>query len=268
MPAMSASLPIDGLAMAEQRRLLISPDRLVASGGGLLLTAAERHYLERVLRLRAGDGFTVIDGVGGLCEARLQAAGLAHLGPSQPSAPLPGPRLCLLAALVRRDFDLLLRMATELGVDRLVPLQADRSPPAPPAGRGPRWESVVREACEQCERLWLPQLAAVTSARSALAAAAAPQERRWLCVTRRMGIPSLLDELGQADPTGDAAWLIACGPEGGWSGEEESQALAAGWTPVSLGPTILRSSTAAVAALTLLSQFRVSAPPAGRRQDP
>lgn len=253
--------------MAEQRRLLIPSVRLGARGGDLVLTDAERHYLERVLRLRCGDGFTVIDGVGGLWEARLQTAGLAELGPPQPPIPAPRPQLGLLAALVRRDFDVLLRMATELGVDRLVPLQADRSPPATPADRAPRWGSLLREACEQCERLWLPQLEPVTPARSALGVAAGPQERRWLCLTRREGIPLLLDELRLADPVADGAWLVACGPEGGWSPDEEALALAAGWQPVGLGPTILRSSTAAVAALTLLSQFRVSDRPAGRRQD-
>jgi 16S rRNA (uracil1498-N3)-methyltransferase len=268
MPAMSASSPTEAVAMAEQRRLLIPPDRLRVSQGALPLTEAERHYLERVLRLRPGDGFTVIDGVGGLRQARLQAGGLADLGPSQEPAPVPRPQLGLLASLVRRDFDVLLRMATELGVDRLVPLQADRSPPASPAGRSSRWESLLREASEQCERLWLPQLADVSTARSALAAAAAPNERRWICLTRRVGIPSLLDELLQVDPAADGAWLIACGPEGGWTPEEETGALAAGWQPVALGPTILRSSTAAVAALTLVSQFRFSGCPAGRRQGP
>ena len=254
--------------MAEQRRLLIPSDRLGASPAALSLTEAERHYLERVLRLRAGDGFTVIDGVGGLRQAWLQTGGLADLGPSQDPAPLPRPQLGLLAALVRRDFDVLLRMATELAVDRLVPLQADRSPPSPLLGRNPRWESLLREACEQCERLWLPQLGDVSTARSALAAAAGPNERRWLCLTRRVGIPPLLDELQRADADTDDAWLIACGPEGGWTPEEEELALAAGWQPVTLGPSILRSSTAAVAALTLLSQFRFSGCPAGRRQDP
>lgn len=256
--------------MAEQRRLLIPPDRLRASGGALVLTEAERHYLERVLRLRAGEGFTVIDGAGGLCEATLRPGGRADLEPSQPPAPLPMPQLGLLAALVRRDFDVLLRMATELGVDHLVPLQADRSPPVTSSGRAPRWGSLLREASEQCERLWLPRLGDVTPARTALAAVAGPQERRWLCLTRREGIPPLLDELQGADASGDAAWLIACGPEGGWSPQEESLALAAGWQPVSLGPTILRSSTAAVAALTLLSQFRVSdrPRPAGTRPGP
>lgn len=254
--------------MAEQRRLLIPPDRLAAGGGPLSLTDAERHYLERVLRLRPGDGFTVVDGAGGLRRAWLQAGGGADLGPPAPPAPRPRPQLGLLAALVRRDFDVLLRMATELGVDQLLPLQADHSSPSTASGRGSRWVSLVREASEQCERLWIPELAEVTSARSAFTSSAGAHGRRWLCLTRKEGIPSLLDQLLQADPLSDAGWWIACGPEGGWTAQEEELALAAGWQPVSLGPTILRSSTAAVAALTLLSQFRLSGHPAWKRPDP
>ncbi|MCF8131641.1 MAG: 16S rRNA (uracil(1498)-N(3))-methyltransferase [Synechococcus sp. Tobar2m-G35] len=254
--------------MAEQRRLLIPPDRLPAHDAALLLTEAERHYLERVLRLRPGDGFTVVDGVGGLRSAWLQTSGRADLGPPLPPAARPRPQLGVLAALVRRDFDVLLRMATELGVDQLLPLQADRSPPAAASGRGSRWESLLREASEQCERLWLPQLGEVMPARSAFTASTGANERRWLCLSRNAGIPSLLDQLLLADPLADAGWWVACGPEGGWTPQEEALALAAGWQPVSLGPTILRSSTAAVAGLTLLSQFRVSGRPAAKRPDP
>lgn len=254
--------------MAEQRRLLIPADRLAAGAAGLLLTEAERHYLERVLRLRPGDGFTVVDGVGGVRPAWLQSAGRADLGAPQPPGVRPSPQLGLLAAVVRRDFDVLLRMATELGVDELRPLQADRCSPSIASGRGTRWESLLREALEQCERLWLPQLGEVMPARSAFTPSVGANERRWLCLSRQEGIPSLLDQLLLADPLADAGWWIACGPEGGWTPDEEELALAAGWQPVSLGPTILRSSTAAVAALTLLSQFRFSGRPASTRPDP
>ena len=80
--------------------------------------------------------------------------------------------------------------------------------------------------------------------------------RLW-ATTRREQLPPLLEPL-QAQPAaaGGAAIALACGPEGGWSEAEEAQAEAAGWLPVQLGPRILRSSTACVAGLSLLSDWR------------
>ena len=90
-----------------------------------------------------------------------------------------------------------------------------------------------------------------------MAAAAGPQSLRLWATTRRAGLASLQEVLQQqrlhAPPT--ALWL-ACGPEGGWSDGEEAVAEQQGWIPVALGPRILRSSTAAVAALTLVSSWR------------
>jgi 16S rRNA (uracil1498-N3)-methyltransferase len=246
----------------ERRRLLIAPERLTpAAEGSVELTADESRYLTRVLRLGPGDGFAITDGEGSLWEARLQGRDQALL--EQPlAAPLqrvepPRPELVLAAAVVKRDYDVVVRMAVELGVDRLQPLITERTAVLGQL-KAERWRAIAREAAEQCERLWLPQVAEPQPARQAMVvAAAAPHSLRLWATTRRQGLASLEEVLQQqrvdAPPT--ALWL-ACGPEGGWSDEEEAEAEQQGWIPVALGPRILRSSTAAVAALTLVSSWR------------
>ncbi len=251
----------------ELRRLLVAPERLGGLGGGALgLEAPERHYLERVLRLRCGDRLAVADGVGRLWTARLVEGGALEL--EQPlAAPLeqqPAPRPCLELALAlpKRETELVWRMATELGADRLQPLLAQR---CLRQGQPPRqrWQAVLREASEQCERLWLPELAEPRQAVPWLLEAGRGEGvLALLATTRRGGLPSLVAVLNGAAPGAgnDAAGLarlrLAIGPEGGWSEEEEQQAQEAGWIAVSLGATILRTATAAVAGLAALAAWR------------
>ena len=247
----------------ELRRLLIPPERLAASGVMLPLERQEAHYLGRVLRLRPGDRFAVVDGAGHLWSAVLRQADRAEL--EQPLAaplelePPPCPALELAVALPRRDGDVLLRMAVELGIDRVTPLQAERSVGPEPL-KPERGAAILREALEQCERLWQPQLAAAAPARALLGAAPpGGLGQGLLATTRRAGTPLLLEALAHlvADPAGVPAIVtVAIGPEGGWSPAEEALALERGWQPVSLGSAILRCSTAAVTAAGLLAHWR------------
>lgn len=274
----------------ELRRLLIPPERLaaaadgaaagavrasLASGGSvgsgwlpLNLEPAEAHYLSRVLRLRPGDRFAVVDGAGRLWSAALDTNDRAHLEQplatplqAEPAAAVP---LDLAVALPRRDADVLLRMVCELGIDRLIPLQAERSVDPEPLKPG-RADTILREAVEQCERLWRPLLAPPLPARVLLGAPPAGG-RGWglVCTTRRRGTPLLGEVLAALDSaalegTGGAllgALTVAIGPEGGWTSVEEDLAEQHGWQAVSLGDTILRCSTAAVGAAALLSHWR------------
>ncbi len=240
----------------ELRRLLIDPARL--DGSVLALGREESHYLGRVLRLRAGDRFAVVDGCGHLWTARLLEADQAELEQplERPLAQQPGPArpLRLAVAMPRRDGEVLLRMATELGVDGFRLLRAERGMlRGPEGGEGEvpaRWRTIVREAAEQCERLWLP---AWEPSSTALELFEAPADgARLLATTRRVGLPPPEEALA-GKPAGGGAVTLAIGPEGGWAPPEEERAEALGWRPVSLGATILRSSTAAVAAVARLT---------------
>jgi 16S rRNA (uracil1498-N3)-methyltransferase len=276
----------------EWRRLQVAPERLAACAGRLELLAEEHHYLRRVLRLRGGEQLALLDGRGRLWTARLELVA-AGGGPgrgreSQPRAvavleqplgePLlrqhpPTPALELAVALPRLDADVALRMVCELGIDRFTPLQAARSVPLERC-RPERQRAIVREAVEQCERLWLPELAPEEAARqwfgSQLEAPSGDTAGalRLLATTRRPGLARMEEHLQElvdqelagaehAAPGQHPRWIrMAIGPEGGWTEEEELQAEQAGWRPVSLGDTILRTSTAAVLAAGWMAAWR------------
>lgn len=247
----------------ELRRVLIQPERLNADGV-LLLSPEEQRYLSKVLRYGPGDQFAVINGCGDLWTAELltpqQARLLEPQGAPLERHPEPRPSLVLAAAVVKRDFDVVIRMAVELGVDRFIPLLSQRT-----AVQGQlrldRWRSIAAEAAEQCERLWLPRLDPpmtlpdLLEASQPRGAEAAPAF--WATTRSSADLPSLSAAVGEL-PDCPSAVYLACGPEGGWSPEEDQWAEAAGWRPVDLGPRILRSSTACVAALSALSSWRAS----------
>ena len=255
----------------ELRRLLIPPSRwpLLGDPSLLALEAAESHYLARVLRFRPGDRLAVVDGCGRLWSAVLESGEQLRLE-QPPEAPLEqampaSPGLTLALAVPRRDAELVWRMAAELGAARLQPLIAARGVVREPLPLD-RWAAIIREATEQCERLWLPELAAPLSA-SRYWSEAMPGTR-LLATTRRAAIPPLaswVQALWKRNP-GEPITL-AIGPEGGWSEEEERQALGAGWQLVSLGDSILRTSTAAVAGLATLALLRPAAAASPSQQD-
>jgi len=239
----------------ELRRLLIEPGRLAER---LALTAEESRYLTRALRYGVGDRFAITDGAGRLWSAVLLDPGTAELQ-QPPGCPLeavspPSPCLGLALAVPRLDGDVVIRMACELGVDRLQPLLAARGSTG--AERRPgRWPAILREASEQCERLWLPELAEAVEAASWLARPV--MGLALIASTRQQDLPLLSAVLASrsAGPPLEAV-ALAIGPEGGWTPEEEGLARETGWQAVSLGPRILRCSTAAVAGISLISHWR------------
>ena len=245
--------------MAERRRLLIDSARLQRADDHRRfgLEDHESRYLRKVLRLKQGAQVDVIDGCGHLWIARLLEGQQLELcteiaAPSQ-TLVSPLPKLGLAIALIRRGMDDVMRMACELGVDRLQPLDCQRSVPQA-EHRPERWSSILQEAVEQCERLWAPELAAVSSA-SQWWNTPKPQDLRLIAVARELESPRL-SELLAAQASEDRSIWVSIGPEGGWSDQELAAAKAAGWIFVSLGGTILRSSTAAVAGVSSLSNWR------------
>ncbi|MFN7632796.1 MAG: 16S rRNA (uracil(1498)-N(3))-methyltransferase [Cyanobacteriota bacterium] len=246
----------------ERRRLLIPADRLADE---VPLSAAEAHYLTRVLRLAPGQGCDVVDGAGRRWSALLVGGDRLQL--EQPLAhpleqqPRRLPSLALAVALPKRDVELIWRMATELGIDHLQPLQAER---CVVRNRWPqeRWQAILREATEQSERLWLPELALPQTAAAWFSNPC--RGLKLLASSRGSDLPHLLERLPsrsshQADPASRLDQVcLAIGPEGGWSPEEETTALQHGWMPVSAGPTILRTVTAAVTAAAWLAGWRAT----------
>lgn len=238
----------------ERRRLLIPRHRLAQE---VALTAAETHYLTRVLRLSSGQGCDVVDGEGHRWGAHLEGSDRLRLEQAlvQPleHQSAPEPALALAVALPRQDSELIWRMATELGIDALQPLQAERC-----VGRSrwplDRWQVIVKEAMEQCERLHLPELLAPQNAEDWFSRPLAGV--KLLASSRSTHLPLLPQCLEEQNSFfGGGVW-VAIGPEGGWAPKEEATALSHGWIPVSAGPTILRTATAAVAVAAWLAGWR------------
>ena len=238
----------------ERRRLLIDLVQRIDDGRRIDLNESERHYLRRVLRLRVGDQVDVVNGLGGLWLGTLEDGDrltlTSALGSPQRSEPRSSYGLGLAVALMRRDSDIWIRMACELGIDWIQPVLADRC--APQAEHRPeRWQTIVRESVEQCERLWAPIIYPVVPLQTWLTTM---DGRAAMAVTRLSATASLSEWL-KDDPTASTTWLLV-GPEGGWSQTEEGLVESGQLSGVSLGMNILRSSTAAVRGAVELVKWR------------
>ena len=205
--------------------------------GAPALDPDDRHHLERVLRLAAGDLVTVADGVGAWRPCRF-GADLEPLGDITVDPP-PQPPVTVAFTVIKGDRpEWTVQKLTELGVDVIVPMHTDRSVVRWTGERGERHVArlrrVAREAAMQSRRSRLPVVEPVASFAEVVARPAA-----------RLAAPG-----GRAPAVGDAVVLV--GPEGGWTEAE----LAAGAPVIGLGPTVLRAETAAVAVGVLLTALR------------
>ncbi len=214
------------------------------------------HQLHAVLRLQAGDQITLLDRQGNefLTEirqlARDQAQGLVLQ--QQQAKGEPAVQLTLYQCSLKADkFEWVLQKGTELGVTRFVPVISQRSIVRPAAAllkKYDRWQSILREAAEQCGRGRVPVL------EEPLGWAAATQQAQGLRVLpweasgdRHASLVRYLK-----DQVGVTAINLLIGPEGGIAPDEVGMASAHGWQVVSLGPRILRAETAAIASVTIV----------------
>jgi 16S rRNA (uracil1498-N3)-methyltransferase len=208
-------------------------------------------HLTRVLRLREGDPCVLFNGDGQDYPARLVAVGkrsahavILSAQPVDNESPLA---ITLLQGLARGEkMDLILQKATELGVARIVPVESERSEVRLDSERAARrqlhWQQVVIAACEQSGRARVPEVAPVQPIAQAAGQTA--------------GIGLVLDPQAGRTLTSLATPLSACtlaiGPEGGWSPRDLDVLAAAGYLGVRLGPRILRTETAGLAAIAAL----------------
>jgi 16S rRNA (uracil1498-N3)-methyltransferase len=211
----------------------------VADLGAPELTDDDRHHLDRVLRLRAGDLITLSDGAGGWRECRF-APVLEPVG-EETHEPQPSSPIVVGFALVKGErTEWAVQKLTELGADRIVPFLSARSVVRWDAGderaarHVERLRRVAREAASQSRRAWLPVVEDVTTFEEVAARPGAA------LADRSGGAP--------APPYG----ILLVGPEGGWAPAE----LATGLPKVKLGAHVLRAETGAVAAGALLSALR------------
>ncbi|HVW35114.1 MAG TPA: RsmE family RNA methyltransferase [Acidimicrobiia bacterium] len=224
----------------------------------LAVAGEDGHHLGRVLRLRPGEAVTVADGLGTWRPYRVAGAdsGSVHLEAvaAPDHEPPAGFRLAVAFALTKGEKpDLVVQKVTELGVDRIVPVVAERSVSRPAGAKAAavveRWRRIAREAAKQCRRATLPAV-------EELAALPDLAGHPGLVVAERGGVPAA--DLGP--PPGDEV-LVVIGPEGGLTPAEVGSLKA--WARLDLGPHVLRAETAALAAAALLGPGRARTVPPG-----
>ena len=209
-------------------------------------------HLLRVLRLQAGAACVLFNGDGHDYDARIVAIGKRDARAEVLSArridnesPL---RIVLLQGIARGDkMDWILQKATELGIARILPVESERSEVKLDAQRTAKrlahWGEVVVSACEQSGRATVPDIARP----QALAQAAALREGRGFILD-----PFADTSLASLRDVELCACTIAIGPEGGWSPRDRSVLADAGFSGMRLGPRILRTETAGMAAIVAL----------------
>ncbi len=223
-----------------------APDRLRVEG-------APHHYLRRVLRVDAGDEVEVFDGHGRAFTSRVEKveelALELLLGPERRE--VPSRRVTVVQGLPRGEkLEWVIEKAVELGACAIVPAEAERSvvklDAARAARRQARWQKIADEAARQCGRSDVPQV---------LPLMPLPRVREALepgCTLLILDEEEKGRSLSDALPPSPAPVALVVGPEGGLTREEVAELVSEGGVPVSLGGLILRTETAALAALAVV----------------
>ena len=222
----------------------------------VVLSGAEGRHAATVRRLRPGERADVGDGAGLVAECVVAAHGANGLEltvTARRQVPRPDPAVTVVQANPKGDRgELAVEEMTEVGVDRIVPWAAARCVPVWQGARGERsvawWRATAREAAKQSRRAWIPE---VTDPASAAGVAAMIAAAACAIVLE----PGAGQSLARLQPPQSGDLIVVVGPEGGITEAESEAFRLAGATARSLGPTVLRTSTAGtVAAAVLLSR--------------
>ncbi|MFM6850256.1 MAG: 16S rRNA (uracil(1498)-N(3))-methyltransferase [Terrabacter sp.] len=225
-----------------------------AEGTSLLLDGDEGRHAAAVVRLRVGERYFVADGAGRrvLLEATdVDRSSVRGTVLDVTDEPAPSPRFVLVQALAKGDRDeQAVEAATELGVDEVVPWQAERSVVVWRGERAAKslakWAAVVTRATKQSRRARMP----LTSPAVGLATLVARVRESALTLVLH---EDAAEPLASVELPADGDVLLVVGPEGGITQREVEALQAAGARAVRLGSTILRASSAGPAALAVLS---------------
>lgn len=220
----------------------------------LTLEASTAHHVARVLRMQVGDPLVVFNGTGGEYHSHIEhmhkALVQVRVGRHHVVERESALKITLAQAISKGDrMDFCLQKATELGVDAVQPLETERSVQLPMGDRRKKrlqhWHGVIRSACEQSGRSQLPRLEEIQPLSS------------WLLPTDS-NVPLLVldpnaeQSLQQIFASAPSAVTLLIGPEGGLSAAEFATLYARGSIGIRMGPRILRTETAALAAVAAL----------------
>lgn len=248
-------------------------DEPLAPDSRVSLHGAAANHVSRVLRLQPGDALTVFDGRGGEYGARIDGlrkdAVLVTIGEHRPIE-RESPLAVTLAQGISRGerMDLVVQKATELGVRRIAPILAERTVVRLDAKQADakrrHWRAIAIAACEQCGRNTVPEIAPpvplLTFLQSADPGVGPDTLRVILIPAGALRVRDLSAGTGASTGGGGGgggggtSLTLLIGPEGGLTDTEQESAIAAGFRELRLGPRVLRTETAAIAALAALQQ--------------
>ena len=213
--------------------------------------AAEVHHLTRVLRLKEGEAVELLNGQGLAGRGRIACLGKDRVDvqiDAVETAPAPAAPRCILACAIpkRSKFETIIEKATELGVDEIVPLVTARTEYHTSRDKAERFDEVMRSAARQSRRLWFPRVHPVMPFTRSVEVLAVEGNRLfipWL----EGGRVLLKDAFAALPLPAPSAIVFFIGPEGDFTPPEAALLIGRGAVPVSLGATILRVETAAIA---------------------
>lgn len=223
----------------------------LVSNQEIALDKEASHHIARVLRMQVGESLIIFDG-----KNKQYAAEIVNISKQtvtvllgqEVAGKVESPiELCLVQGIAKGEkMDWIVQKAVELGVTAIYPLQTERGNVRLSAEREDKriahWQKVVISACEQSGRIRIPTLHPILSLREYLAAKSA-DENVFILTPH---------ESGSLSEASNKRYSVLIGPEGGFSQQEITLALDAGCKPLNLGPRILRTETAAVAALSVV----------------
>ena len=226
----------------------------------ILSDAGELHHLKNVLRVHKGERVELFNGRGGEVSGVVEEINLKlvriRLMTSVQEQAFSQTKIILACAIPKKaKFEYILEKATELGVDEIFPVQTKRTEVKLSAERAAqklkRYQSVAVNAAKQCGRSQLPVVHPVTSFKEILATLeGVPLKIIASLVGERRAIAEILNQKFSTSTPSAVAILI--GPEGDFTQEETALALQNAWVPATLGPTVLKVDTAAIAVVTVV----------------
>lgn len=250
-----------------RRRFYAPPENISASL--ITLSENETHHLMHVLRMTPGQEAFVFDGCG-----REFRCTFSRLDGSQAQLEIQAAlsdvvesplEIILVQALAKREkFDFVIQKATELGVTSIVPLVTRysdvRLDDQQKGERVERWRRISLEAAKQCGRRTLVEITTPCTLREFVAElknaekipGVASKPDKTLLFSEKGGVP-IADAVVAFPPNGRISALV--GPEGGWSDDEVDSLKDCGCEPITLGPRVLRTETAALVAITLIQHW-------------
>lgn len=227
-------------------------------GDRLVLEGREAHHGLHVVRLRAGEAVEVLDGQGVCltCQVSVLSRHAVELQvTARQELPRPSPRLTLVQAVAKpKAMDLIVQKAAELGVHRLVPILAERAvmQSDPERGKREKWEWIAIDSLKQCGSAWLPVIDPPQKLHEYLKHPE-PVELSLVaslaCQTHPRCHFEAFERAHRRGPVSACVWV---GPEGDFTPRELEAIEAAGAHPISLGPRVLRSDTAAIYCLAIV----------------